>query len=36
MEFMEELGRICRLCSTCLIVICVLLAVSLGLAIVVF
>ena len=36
MEFMKELGRICRLCSTCLIVICVLLAASLGLAIVVF
>ena len=36
MEFMKELGRICRLCSTCLIVICVLLAASLALAIVVF
>jgi hypothetical protein len=36
MEFMKELGRICRLCSTCLIVICVLLAASIGLAIVVF
>ena len=36
MEFMKELGRICRLCSTCLIVVCVLLAASLGLAIVVF
>ena len=36
MEFMKELGRICRLCTTCLIVICVLLAASLGLAIVVF
>ena len=36
MEFMKELGRICRVCSTCLIVICVLLAASLALAIVVF
>ena len=36
MEFMKELGRICRLCFTCLIVICVLLAASIGLAIVVF
>ena len=36
MEFMKEVGRICRLCSTCLIVICVLLAASIGLAIVVF
>jgi hypothetical protein len=36
MEFMKELGRICRVCCTCLIVICVLLAASLGLAIVVF
>lgn len=36
MEFMQELGRICRVCSVCLTVICVLLAASLGLAIVVF
>jgi hypothetical protein len=36
MEFLKELGRICRVCFTCLIVICVLLAASLGLAIVVF
>jgi hypothetical protein len=36
MEFMKELGRISRGCFTCLIVICVLLAASLGLAIVVF
>jgi hypothetical protein len=36
MEFMKELGRICRLCSTCLIVVCMLLAASIGLAIVVF
>jgi len=36
MEFIKELGRICRLCSTCLIVVCVLLAASIGLAIVVF
>ncbi len=36
MEFMKELGRISRICSTCLVVICVLLAASLGLAIVVF
>ena len=36
MEFMKELGRICHLCSTCLIVICVLLAASLALAILVF
>ncbi len=36
MEFMKELGRICRICSTCLIVACVLLAASIGLAIVVF
>ena len=36
MEFMKELGRICRLCFACLIVICVLIAASLGLAVVVF
>jgi len=36
MEFMRELGRIGRVCFTCLIVICILLAASLGLAIVVF
>ena len=36
MEFMKELGRISRVCFTCLVVVCVLLAVSLGLAIVVF
>jgi hypothetical protein len=36
MEFMKELGRICRLCATFAIVVCVLLALSLSLAIVVF
>ena len=36
MEFMTELGRISRVCSTCLIVICILLGASLALAIVVF
>jgi len=36
MEFMKELGRISRVCFSCLIVICVLVAASLGLAIVVF
>ncbi len=36
MEFMKELGRISRMCFTCVTVICILLAASLGLAIVVF
>ena len=36
MEFMQELGRISRVCSACLIVICILLGASLALAIVVF
>lgn len=36
MEFMQELGRICRVCRVCLIVVCVLIAASLVLAIVVF
>ncbi len=36
MEFMQELGRISRVCFSCLIVVCVLLAASIGLAIVVF
>ncbi len=36
MDFMKELNTICHLCFICLIVICVLLAASLTLAIVVF
>ena len=36
MEFMQELGRICRVCRVCLIAVCVLIAASLVLAIVVF
>jgi hypothetical protein len=36
MEFVQELGRVCRVCFKCVIAICVLLGASLSLAIAVF